>query len=151
MKLQSLMSLFLLLTFVTTASGEPPRLFQRMFSGAAKPMPEKNQGARQLAIEDGPWMILAHTFVGPNSESKAERLAEELSRGMKLPTFIYQEKFDFTSGPKARAGETRRVRYANPHQYEAHAVLVGEYDSVEHPNAEGDLQKIKSATPSLFG
>ncbi|TWU62442.1 hypothetical protein V7x_41770 [Crateriforma conspicua] len=141
--------MILLIATAMPAVAEPPKFLSRMFNKSAKPI-ETAANGRALAVEDGPWMILAHTFVGPNSQEKAERLAGELSSSMNLPTFVYKEKFDFTDGPKAKPHETRRVRYANPYEYEAYAVLVGEYDDLEHPNAEKHLRQIKSATPAIF-
>src|SRR6056297_267709 len=151
MKSRHTLVLLLLMWIATPIAAEPPTLLSRMFAGKAKPIESDTVGQRTLATEDGPWMILAHTFVGPNSRSKADRLATEMSELTGRPTFLYREKFDFTDGPKAQANETRRVRYVNPHEYEAYAVLVGEYDDVDHPDADRDLKQVKSVTPEIFG
>ena len=70
-------------------------------------------------------MILAHTFLGEGSKSRAERLTAEIRRELRLPAFMSREKFDFTGNPGVGS---KRLRYANEYQYEAYAVLVGEYD-----------------------
>ena len=69
---------------------------------------------------------------------------------MKLPAFIYREKFDFTGRLNSSNVSARRMRYANQYQYEAYAVLVGEYDSVENKQINIDLARIKSAKPRVY-
>ncbi len=95
-------------------------------------------------------MILASNFVGEGSKTRAERLAFEIRRDLGLPAFIYQEKFDFTGNINSDPRSATRVRYANRYQYDAYAVLVGEYDGVEHPSIERDLKAIRKATPAVF-
>ncbi len=63
---------------------------------------------------------------------------------------MYREKFDFTGSPGVRGKSTSRMRYANEYQYEAYAVLVGEYDSIEHPSIDGDLKRLKNSNLSVF-
>lgn len=128
----------------TPAAADSPGLL-RMF--ARNPL-RSVTAPRELTQEDGPWLILASTFVGEEAEGRAQRLAEEISRDLKLPTFIYRENFDFT-GDVARF-ESRRLRYANPYEYDAFAVLVGEYDTVAHPEIDKDLTRLKSANPLVF-
>lgn len=104
----------------------------------------------ELSEEDGPWMILASTFVGEGSKRRAERLAYEIRKELRLPAYIYQEKFDFTGSINPGSATSKRLRYANRYEYDAYAVLVGEYDSTEHPSIERDLKRIRTANPPLF-
>ncbi len=142
--------LLLILTTVTVGAafsadvnGDTPG-FLKIF----KPAPTVGAaGSAMLSEEDGPWMILWHTFVGEDSKSRAERLTAEIRRELRMPAYIYNEKFDFTGNPGV--GSTR-LRYANQYEYEAYAVLVGEYDSVRHPNINRDLKKLKTATLPVF-
>ncbi len=120
--------------------------FLKIFS--RNPSRQVSATPRELSEEDGPWLILASTFVGEDSESRALRLAEEIRRDLRLPAFIYKENFDYT-GDVAQL-DTGRLRYANQYEYDAFAVLVGEYDTVEHPAIEKDLKRLKSAKPAVF-
>lgn len=141
-----LLSFCLLVFATTTVSADPPsllRMFQR--APAAKPI---ESGSYNLSETDGPWLILASTFVGEGSKQRAERLAKEIRSEMKMPAFIYRENFDFTG--TLNPGAAKKMRYANRYQYDGYAVLVGEYDSVEHPSIEEDLQKIKTANLPVF-
>ena len=80
------------------------------------------------------------------------------ARDLKLPAFVHRENFDFTGEIEAESKTevasynrpTRRLRYANEIRYEAHAVLVGEYDHAEHPKIADDLDRVKRARLTVF-
>jgi hypothetical protein len=138
---------FCLAATTTVALAETPKnsLFKMFRAPDAQPI---NSTAFELSEEDGPWLILASTFVGEGSQQRAERLAREIRSEMKLPAFIYKESFDFTG--TLNPGSAKRLRYANSYEYDGYAVLVGEYDSAEHPDIERDLKRIKTTTLPIF-
>jgi len=145
---RSLLSLLLVCVTATVASADKPaflKMFQRTPATDADP-----SKTYQLSEEDGPWMILASTFVGEGAKARAEKLALENSKELNLPAFIYRENFDFTGTIDHDPRTSKSIRYANRYQYDAYAVLVGEYDSVGHPGIDGDLQRIKTARPAVF-
>jgi hypothetical protein len=129
-----------------TAIAGPPSLL-RMF-GKSKPVDQAD--SYLLSEEDGPWLLLATTFVGENAKQRAERTAIEVRQKLRLPAFIYQEDFDFTGVAEQDQETGRRARYVNPHQYEAYAVLVGEYDSVNHESIDRDLERLKTVELEVF-
>jgi hypothetical protein len=141
------------LSFVGTSFSwaDRPSLL-RIFGGAGKASAKPiENGSFDLSEEDGPWMILAATLVGENSRQRAERLVQEIRNEIGLPAFLYREKFDFTGNLNAgKRANQPRMRYANQYQYEAYAVLVGEYDSVENRNLDKDLETIRTANPAVF-
>jgi len=114
---------------------------------SAKPL---NSESLELTEAEGPWMILASNFVGVGSRQRAERLANEIRQELELPAYIYKEKFDFTGTIAQDPTSSKRLRYANRYEYDAYAVLVGEYDTVERPEVERDLQTIRTATLPIF-
>ncbi|MFG0261464.1 MAG: hypothetical protein ACF788_03650, partial [Novipirellula sp. JB048] len=126
-----------------TSHATPPKLMNMFRSGGN--VEADIEAEYTLSQEDGPWMILASTCVGEGSKERAHRLAFEIRRDLNLPAFIYREKFDFTGSVGRGPSSGRRLRYANEYQYEAYAVLVGEYDRVGHEAIERDLQKLKTA------
>jgi hypothetical protein len=132
----------------SVALAEKPSLL-KMF-GREAPSQSVGENALELTEEDGPWLILASTFVGEGSQKRAERLADEIRKELNLPAYIYREKFDFTGTINEGPTTSRRLRYANRYQYEAYAVLVGEYDTVAHPDIERDLKRVRTATPPIF-
>lgn len=139
-------------------SAEGPSLL-RMFSRSNHTVSADSTKSYALTPEDGPWMVLAHTFVGEGSSELAERLALEIRRDLNLPAFVHQADFDFSGEVNAgsavqRAGGRhgqRRMKYQNQIRYKAHAVLVGEYDRPEHPQVDADLERIKTASCAVFG
>lgn len=140
------------------AQADGPSLL-RMFSRGAKVEVDTSK-VYNLSEVDGPWMILAHTFVGPGSRERGERLVMEIRKDLNLPAFLYEQDFNFSGevepgSPIRQAGGAssyrRKMRYANQIRYQAHAVLVGEYDSAKHPRIESDLEKVKTAQCKVFG
>ncbi|QDT06092.1 hypothetical protein K227x_44990 [Rubripirellula lacrimiformis] len=145
---RSLLSLALVLSVAGSAIADPPS-FLRMFSRTNNVEADASK-MYELTEEDGPWLILASTLVGEGSKARAQKLALEIRTELGLPAFIYNEKFDFTGTVAFDQQTSRKVRYANSYQYEAYAVLVGEYDSAEHPGIERDLVRIKTAKPKVL-
>lgn len=145
--LRSLFSLLLICTLAGSTLADPPSLLKRMFrrgpAEGAKPL------NGMLQREDGPVLILASTLVGENSKARAEKLAAEIREELGLRTFLYSEDFDFTS-VNVDAKNSRKTRYANPYKYQGWAVLVGEYDTFEHPGLKKDLERIKKYQPKLY-
>ncbi|MCC9602054.1 hypothetical protein LOC67_15940 [Stieleria sp. JC731] len=128
------------------AVAAPPSLM-RLF-GKAKPIDKADSYV--LTEEDGPWLLLATTFIGEDAKEDAQAAAIEIRSKLRLPAFIYKEDFNFTGTVDRDASTGRRMRYANPHQYEAYAVLVGEYDTVNHESIDTDLEKLKTAQLDVF-
>jgi hypothetical protein len=148
MSQRSLLTLILLAVSVSAATAGTPsllRIFGRISAVEADP-----SKSYTLSEEDGPWLILAATLVGEGSKQRAQRLALEIRKDIGLAAFIYQEKFDFTGTLNQGTRSSKRVHYANRYQYDAYAVLVGEYDSVEHPSIDRDLQRIRTANPAVY-
>ena len=143
-----MLAFFLVAIAAGTVAADKPS-FLKMFARVPAVDADSSM-SYELNEEDGPWMILAATLVGEGSKKRAERLALEIRQELGLPAFIYQEKFDFTGTIHSNSQTSRPVRYANRYQYDAYAVLVGEYDSAGHPSIEKDLQRVKTANPSVY-
>lgn len=142
-----LAALFLVLQFGAIASADPPG-FLKLFG---KKTVEADANKDYLLTEvEGPWLIFATTFTGEQAEQKARNLVLELRSQYNVPAFIYNEKFDFSRpvGEPDPAGRVRR--YMNGAQFQAYAVLVGEFDSVDHPEVEKTLKTIKTIKPKVF-
>ena len=126
-------------------SAAPPGLLKIFAPVEQVEVPE----SRKLSELNGPWLILAATFAGTDGRLRAEKLAGELSTTLHLPAFIHEEDFDFTA--KLNRPESGKViRYANQAKYAAYAVLVGEYDRVDHPDLVRDLKRVKNTSSNLL-
>lgn len=147
--LTSTCGFFLLITLplAGTARAEKPSLLT-MFS--KKSVAADAAESYELAKEDGPWLILAGTFAGPSGLARAQALIQELRADYDIPAFLHREDFDFTGRVDDLETGSKRMRYANPQAYETFSVLVGEFDSVDHPEVDRTLATIKSATPKAY-
>ena len=107
-----------------------------------------------ISENNGPWMIMAATFSGPKAEDQARRLIHELRKEFKVPAYSYQKKFDFTKSVEGRGltpdGEAPKMRYNRDEDYTEIAVVVGDYSSVDDPEAQKVLKRLKFATPKAF-
>ena len=103
-----------------------------------------------LTEVEGPWLILAETFTGPSAKQRAQQLVLELRRDFELPAWYYKEKFDFSRPDVGLGPNQKPLKYANPASYDAYAVMVGEFDSVDHPMVDQTLKKVKKINPQTF-
>lgn len=104
----------------------------------------------ELMKEHGPWMIMAMTYRGPNAKQEASRLVYELRKQHKLTAYTHLETYDYSEGFVGRGvdkfGNPRRMRHQNNDAVSEVAVLVGNYTSVDDPNGQRDLKRIKELT-----
>jgi len=104
--------------------------------------------AYQLTDQQGPWMIMALSFRGPTAAKDATETAKELRKKHKLAAYIHQEAYDFSESFAGRGvdrfGNPRQMRHQQNTSFKEIAILVGNYTSVDDPNAQRDLEKLKS-------
>lgn len=113
---------------------------------------EADENARYEVTESsGPWMIMATTFRGKESEAQARELVMELRKRYKLPAYAHKKRFDYSKGAQGRGldryGNTKKMRYVENAEVDEVAVLVGDYQSVDDSEAQAVLAKIKVAQP----
>lgn len=112
------------------------------------------EGNYELRDEHGPWLILAASFAGEGADRQARELVLEMRQRYRLPAYMHSQEYDFTETVQGlsvdRYNQPQRMRYANPGRYEAIGVLVGDFASVDDPNLEKTLDKIKYARPDCL-
>jgi hypothetical protein len=130
------------------AGATPPwqkvSLFKRIEADSDKPYP--------LTDSQGPWMVMALTFTGPEAEQQAQELVYELRSVWKLPAYTHQMNFDFGAGSGRgvdKYGAPLKMRYRRDHASEI-AVLVGDYPSADDPEAQKTLKRIKYMVPECM-
>ncbi len=108
----------------------------------------------RLSEDQGPWLILAATFSGDGAQQQAHELVLELRRRYKLPAYVHKMRFDFGKDAGGRGlnrfGQPIKWTYQRGSQVEEIAVLVGDFPSIDHPEAERTLTKIKFARPDCL-
>ncbi len=134
------------------SSAAPPAWLQMVRFKRIEADPNKTYA---LTRENGPWMVMATTFRGSQAAEDARQLVLELRRDFKLPAFQHVKVFDFSQSFAGRGvdryGDPIRMRHQASDRIEEVAVLVGNYASVDDPQAQRDLQKIKIAKPKILG
>ncbi len=122
------------------------------------------ENAYPLAEDHGPWMIMACSFSGEGAQKQAQELVYELRKRYKLSAYTYTGRFD-PGEAQGRGvdefGKPRKWKYAkykdsNDSEQARHpeltevAVLVGNFESADDPEAQRTLQKIKFAAPQTL-
>jgi hypothetical protein len=107
-----------------------------------------------ITQDNGPWMIMAAAFSGDGAREQARQLVHELRRDYKLAAYTYEKKFEFSKPVTGKGlnpyGEQPKMRYRQDHDVVEIAVVVGDYPTVDHPDAQKVLKTLKSATPKAL-
>lgn len=107
-----------------------------------------------IADTNGPWMIMAATFSGDGAEDQARKLIYELRSEYKLPAYSYQKKFEFSKPVQGKGltpqGEAPMMRYRQDDDRVEIAVLVGDFTTVDDPQAQQVLKRLKAAKPKAL-
>lgn len=149
----SLISAFLLGTLAASAHAGSPNW--RLFVPFAAQVEYDARKSYTLHDGNGPWMILAATFSGEGGADQARLLVKELRTRFNLQAYVHRQVYDFseTVEGKGFARESRsplKMRYYKNGKSEQYAVLVGNFDSVDNPEVQQTLNKIKYARPQTL-
>lgn len=105
-----------------------------------------------LAEDQGPWLVLAASFTGPEGENQARELVLELRSEFQLPSFYYGMTFELEGANPGRGidsyGAPIKRRYKRGERVIEHAVLVGQFPAIDDPEAQRLLEKIKRLQPA---
>jgi hypothetical protein len=109
--------------------------------------------AYPLSDTQGPWMIMAVTFTGPEAETHAKELVHELRTIYKVPAYTYKVEFDYRAGTIGRGidrfGSPLKMKYRTDRAEEI-AVLAGNFTAIDDPEAHKILDKLKHAHPECM-
>ena len=112
------------------------------------------EGDYTLAKENGPWLILAASFSGPQAEKQARDLVLELRRQFNLTAYYYGMTFQLEDANPGRGldsyGGRIKRRYQRGDRVREHAVLVGEFPTIDDPAAQKMLKQIKRLSPNAL-
>lgn len=108
-----------------------------------------------LSEENGPWMIMTCSFRGEKAKEQAHNLVIELRKRYKLPAYAYEKTFDLGKDTYGRGvdkyGNPRKMKYQSGRtEIEEIAVLVGNYQAVDDPNAQEILRQLKVYQPECL-
>ena len=107
-----------------------------------------------LTQENGPWLVMATSFNGENGKEQAEELVHELRGKFHLPAYYYGMTFQMEEANPGRGindyGAPIKRRYNRGDHVVEHAVLVGEFPTIDDPDAQKLLKQIKQITPDAL-
>jgi hypothetical protein len=107
----------------------------------------------RLTQEDGPWLVMAATFSGADGKEQAHELVLEFRQKHNLPAYIHEMTFDYSKETPGRGldqyGGPVRRRYQHDGVQEF-AVLVGEFPSIDDPEAQQLLRRVKHLEPDAL-
>ncbi len=104
-----------------------------------------------LTENDGPWLIMATSFTGPEGERQARELILDLRNRHNMKAYLHSQQYDFSEPVKGlgidRYGNPLKMRHAKATRFESYAVLIGDFQSVDAGDAQRTLKKIKYLNP----
>ncbi len=135
----------------------PPWLSVFSFGGSdtsAKQATKTPAKPLELTEREGPWLILATSFSGPQAELQAGQLVQELRDSYGMSAYVHRLHFDYTKPVNGlgvdKYGNPRKFKHLNGQEYDELAVMVGNYSGVEDPNAQKALDILKTARPKCL-
>lgn len=107
-----------------------------------------------LSENHGPWLILCSTFLGEDAETQANELVQELRRDFKIAAYVHKQKWDYSNPIAGRGldehGRPKVMKHRNYQEREEIAVLVGDFQSGDDPEAKRTLEKVRYANPACL-
>jgi hypothetical protein len=107
-----------------------------------------------LAQENGPWLIVAASFSGEGADGQARALADELRNEYRLAAYIHEMSFKQGDDAPGRGldeyGAPIRRRFQRGDQVREVAVMIGDFQTIDDPNAQKMLEHIKSLRPKAL-
>jgi hypothetical protein len=111
-------------------------------------------GDYALTESNGPWMIMAASFDGEQGEQQARDLVLELRSKFNLPAYYYGMTFNLGDERPGRGlddyGAPIKRRYQRGNHVLEHAVLVGEFPTIDDPEAQHLLERVKTIEPETL-
>ena len=131
--------------------------FGRLFdTGRVNADPQKPY---PLQESNGPWLIVACSFAGPDAEKQAHDLVLELRQRYNFEAFVHKKEFkldDPNGGREVNPLDPAAVRWKykkfnrSTAEIDEVAVLVGNYRSIDDPAAHETLKTLKFAQPDCL-
>jgi hypothetical protein len=146
---------WVILSLVMVASAAPAEAqLWKHFVPTARPAVNR-RASDKLTQENGPWMILAATFTGDGAEDQAQDLVDEFRQRFRMTAYAHEMSFDYSEKKSPGRGVDEygapiRRRYQRGDRVREIAVLVGNYPSVDDPDAQEALEKIKTLQPNAL-
>lgn len=107
-----------------------------------------------LSQEDGPWLIMAATFSGEGARRQAHELAVELRQRLNAKAYVHDLRIDLPTENVGlgvdKLGAPVKMKYRKGASIHEWAVLVGDFRSVDDPEAQRMLKVVKAFEPQAL-
>jgi hypothetical protein len=128
---------------------------------AASPAQQASSGEQAGNVADftltegnGPWLIVAASFSGNGAEQQTHELAQELRERYGMRAYVHEMSFKFGEESPGRGldqyGAPVKRKFRRGDQVRELAVLVGDFVSIEDPDAQQMLDRIKTLEPNAL-
>lgn len=108
-----------------------------------------------LTEQNGPWLVMAYVFTGDQANTYAKKLCLELRKEFKLDAYVYNKKIKHeerlvSRGLDASGAGLRYMKYQTDPTVNAYVVFVGNYSSVEDPEGDATMKKLRKIKPKCM-
>jgi hypothetical protein len=105
-----------------------------------------------MTQNSGPWLIVAASFSGHGAEKQAGDLASELRDKFHLHAYVHEMDFKFKDDSEkgSNYGSSTRRKFRRGDEARELAVLVGDFASIDGPDAQQMLARVKSIEPDAL-
>jgi hypothetical protein len=152
MRYTQLVLALILTVFSTSLAPAAPKVWEQLVPRKAVPADPNQQ--YNLSDTNGPWLVMATSFSGEEGEAQARELVLELRSKFRLPAYYYGMTFKMEESNPGRGiddhGAPIKKRYNRGNIVVEHAVMVGEFPSVDDAEAQKLLKQIKQITPETL-
>ena len=135
----------------TANGGSEPRTTRA--ANHSKQLPAApNADGYAMTQDSGPWLIVAASFSGDGADKQARDLATELRDRFHLHAYVHEMDFKFkddADGGNNYGASTRR-RFRHGDAAREIAVLVGDFASIDGPDAQQMLARVKLMEPDAL-
>ncbi|MEO2045559.1 MAG: hypothetical protein ABGX16_03175 [Pirellulales bacterium] len=135
--------------FLTPSVAKEPLWQQLAFRKRVEADPNANYN---LTKQHGPWLIMAASFSGQEGQTQALDLVLEMRRRYSIPAYYYRMAFkqdDLNPGRGIdQYGGTIKRRFQRGRQVVEHAVLIGEFPTIDDPEGQKLLTRVKTLEPN---
>lgn len=108
----------------------------------------------ELTKSVGPWTILGASFIGDRAKEQAHELVLELRKEHGLEAWLTKQRFDLTGAQPGLGltptGDPKVMRHMRYEKYDEYAVMIGQFESFDDPNAQKTLERVKYLKPDCL-
>ena len=139
------------ITFTTSIADAVTPLWTKLIP--QRRVPADPEADYSLTEDNGPWLVLAASFTGPEGERQARELVLEFRSRYNLAAYYYGMTFKHDDDPGRGLdayGSPIRRRYNRGDEVLQHAVLVGDFPRIDDPQAQAMLARVKGLRPHVL-